>query len=351
MSTNFIYNETLIWVVDWVNTIFTSLYPIESIEDLRLGGVDYTNFGFVGNTITLTDAPTLSTGAPNIDYFKATLIPASVVGDKTFETFVSEIYEDIGQEITSYQYPRTMVERYVREELPLHSNFKVNPQRKVWTYSFNKANDYSAVSYSASSLLIGTIFPYTPATGKLLLWYGGVVNYTSINATSFLGISWLEVVYKGWDMITVGYAIPTWVKKISEVFVNGRLLAFRDFREYISTQYNSYTVFDWFLFLPRTSGETIITVTYTKDNINPLETSSIIDFEPEYLNVIRFAVEVKLFTFRDDERLANVVNTYKKSLRDYKSYIGKQVDWTNNIMRASSYGSIQSGNHYAYRRR
>lgn len=188
MST-FIYNETLSGVVNGINTVFTALNTIESIEDLRLGGVDYTNFSFVGNTVTLADAPTVSTGSPTIDYFVASIVPSSVTGSTTFAQFCLDVFEDIGQDITSYQYPLTMVKRYAREELPIQLNKRINPMKKVGTYSFNKAIDCIASEYSATEIDVGTIPTYTPATGKLIIGAANIVNYSGVNATSFTSLS------------------------------------------------------------------------------------------------------------------------------------------------------------------
>lgn len=340
MTTNFIYNETLAGTVDGVNKSFTSLFTIESIEDLRLWGIDYTDFSFVGNTVTLTDAPTIATWSPSIDYFKLSLTPSATPSNKTFGEFCLDIYEDIGQYITSFQYPLTMVERYVREELLLNLNKRINPLRKVGTYSFNKAVDLTASAYSAVEVGVGTMPTYTPATGKLLIGYGEVVDYSSVSATAFTWISGLEIVYKAGDKVTVGYSIPTWVKKVSEVTVNGFTLTFKDFREYKSTQEGCYTVWENYLFLPRSSGECVVNVTYTKDNVSPVDNSSIMDFEPEYLNVVRFATLVKLFAFRGDERLAITAQLYTQALKDYKGYIARQVDGTNNQIKARGFEGL-----------
>lgn len=350
-ATNFVYNETPIGVVDGVNKVFTLLNSIESIEDLRIGWVDYTNFSFNWNTITLVDAPTISTGAPSVDYFKAWVVVVTTPSDKTFGDFCLDIYEDLWQNITSFQYPLSMVERYVREELMINLNKRVNPLRKVGTYSFNKAIDGEVQGYSATEINVGTIPTYTPSTGRLMIGYGEVVDYATISSTSFTSLSWLDIVYAKGIKATVAYKILTGVKKISEVMVNGFILQFADFREYKSTQEGCFAVWDGYLFLPRTTAEAVVTVTYTKDNVTPFENTDIIDFEPEYLNVVRYSVLTKLFAFRGDERLAITMQIYQDSLKHYKNYIARQVDGTNNQVKAHWYASLGSytKSHYARR--
>jgi hypothetical protein len=99
------------------------------------------------------------------------------------------VYEDIGQDNTSYLYPLSMVKRYVKEELLINLNKRVNPLRKVGTYSFNKAKDCVASAYDANTIDVGTIPTYTPALGAILLGQSEFVKYNSLSATAFTSIS------------------------------------------------------------------------------------------------------------------------------------------------------------------
>ncbi len=341
--TNFIYNEILLGVVDGINKEFTALYDIESVEDLRLWGVDYVDFSFVNNVVTLADAPTLLTGGPSLDYFKVTLTPTTASSNVNFGQFTTDLYEDIGQDNTSYLYPLTMVKRYVKEELLINLNKRINPLRKVGTYSFNKAKDCTASAYDATEIDVTSIPTYTPANGAILLGNAEFVKYWAISTTAFTTLTNLSIIYKGGDKVTIGYVIPTGVKKISEVMVNGFPLTFKDLREFTINDVGCYTVWEGFLFLPRTMNESIVTVTYTKDNITPSEDTDLMDFEPEYLQVVRFSAMVKLFAFRGDERLNITAELYKDAWRNYKNYIAKQVDGTNNVIQTHAYKGFSSG--------
>lgn len=123
--------------------------------------------------------------------------------------------------------------------------------------------------------------------------------------------------------------------------VDGCLLTFKDFREYTATQYGCFTIVDRYLFLPRnTTTTTIVSVTFTKDTIIPVEDTDEMDFEPEYMRVLRFAVERALFAFREDERLSTIDALYKEAWKNYRSYIARQVDGTNNEVAARGYGRL-----------
>ena len=68
----YIYNEIPVGIIDWVNKIFTLANDIGSIEEIYLGGAAYRDFTFVGNVITLVDAP-LTGMTIGVDYFTAEL--------------------------------------------------------------------------------------------------------------------------------------------------------------------------------------------------------------------------------------------------------------------------------------
>lgn len=336
----FIYNEQLVWVVDGVNKVFTSVKEIESIEDMRLWGADYTDFSFIWNVVTLTDAPTVWTGIPKIDYFIKSTIVTPTWTSTTFAKIVEDIFEEIWQSPSSYQYPRTMIDRLTKEELTKRLNESPDRVKKLWTYSFNKASDCRVTEYSATSLNVGTIPTYTPSNWKVILWYWEVIDYSNVSSTSFLSLSWLWIVYKGWDEVTIGYKIPTWVKKISEVIINWRLINYVDMREYISSLNWVYTIIDWYLFLPKTYWETVVNVTYIKSNSLPITWSDIIDFNEDYMAVIRFWVQVKAFVMRWDERLSTMNQLLQDELKKYKSYNARQVEWIRNVIQANWFNRV-----------
>ena len=337
-QTNYVYSETLSGTVDWVNKVFTSAYEIDRIDELNIWGVTYTDFSFTWNVITLTDAPSVVLGSPKLSYFKAWVVIPTTPSQKTFLEIVEEVYQDVWQNTSSLQYPISMVRRYVKETLPIHLNKKVNPIRKVGSYSFNKAVDPITSTYVAGDVNCGHISQYTPSSGKLLLWFAEEVSYSSLNWNSFTGTSGLSIVYQWGTDVSIAYAIPDGVQKVSEVIVEWNILVPVDFREFIVRREGVFCVHDGYIFLPRTTMEnTVVTVTYTRANTAPDLDSDILDFEPDYTDVLRYDVERKLFVFREDSRLANVQALYTEAWKNYRSYIAKQVNWTNSTVRSSSF--------------
>lgn len=55
-----IINETPSWVIDWLNKVYTTAYPIQQVISLTVDWLDYLSFSFSGSTLTLTDSPTVS---------------------------------------------------------------------------------------------------------------------------------------------------------------------------------------------------------------------------------------------------------------------------------------------------
>lgn len=352
MAISFIYNEQLTGTVNGVNTVFTSANTIDEIESMRLWGAEYSGFSFTGNTVTLTDAPTVGLGSPYIDYFIEAATPTPSSSTVTFWDLRSQIYEDIGQDDGSPQYPVSMVDRYIIETIPLHLNQKVNPIRKVWQYSFNKAIDPTVSAYSATQVDVTDIPTYTPATGAILIGDGHYVEYSTVSATAFTSISSLGYVYDADDMVTIGYTIPSGIQKVSEVFLGRKRLTFVDRREFIvslANNANYFTIIDWFLFLPRTAIATTVIVNFTYEATIPTDDTDLIDFEPNYQNVLRYDVLRRMYQAREDTRLATTEVYYKESLKAYKSYISKQVDKINWTIKSADY-SYLSPNSYGYSR-
>lgn len=347
---NFIYNEQLTWVVDGVNTVFTSANDIDEVESIRIGWAEYTNFSFTGNTVTFAFAPTTALGSPYMDYFVAWITPTPSASQKTFRQIVTEIYEEIGQYETSAQYPLSMVKRYVQETIPLHNNKRVNPLRKIGSYSFNKSKDYVASTYSSTSIDVGSISSYVPASGAILLKNGTFLQYGSRTSTAFQSLSGLSIVYESGDKVDVGYKIPDGVQKISEVFLGRTLLTFKDRREFLIYPGPCYTIIDGYLFLPRTFTDEVVIVGFTYPTTTPINDDDIIDFEPHYEMVLRYDVLKRMYAAREDTRLGVTAELYRDALKDYRSYIARQTDRITGSIPSWDYKYLNSS-YYGYTRR
>lgn len=66
----YIYNETPIWLVNWINVVFTTANNIDVLAEFYVWWVPYRwIFSIWTNTITLNEAPP-SWAIVTVDYFK-----------------------------------------------------------------------------------------------------------------------------------------------------------------------------------------------------------------------------------------------------------------------------------------
>ncbi len=334
---NFIYNETLVGSVDWVNTVFTSLYPISSIEELRVGWVSYTNFSYNWKVIILATAPTIIQWSPTIDYYKASAYKPLISSGTTFSQIRNDIYTQIGQTINSLQYPVDLVNLHIKEGLKTISNLKTN-RKKVSVYSFNKANDWIVQTIGWTWINVGTIPQYTPTKWIVAVGYNEFVDYYTTTSSEFTSLVWLDISLVEGMKYSVWYRIPNNVKRVAEVYLNGFKLDPLDIREFtIWGSWIWFFQFDNYLFVPYSTRENeIITVFYTSDTWELDSDTSIVDFEWDYMKVLRRYVLKEVYHDREDEREDRANMKYKEDLREYKSFISKSHDGINNVFKTSS---------------
>lgn len=68
-ETNFIYKETPVWNIDWINKVFDVANNIDTLEEVFVGWAPYRSVTSVAwNRITLDEAPPIGTSI-NVDYF------------------------------------------------------------------------------------------------------------------------------------------------------------------------------------------------------------------------------------------------------------------------------------------
>lgn len=334
MATNYIYNETPSWVVDWVNKTFTVLNDIEVIDEIQIGWADYDWFIFSWKVITLNDAPTIALWAPSVSYFKYDPTNVPLVDPQfTLNDLLDDIYlNEIWQSRLSEQFPERLAIRHVQDIIRKANNMKVNSRLKVWEYSFNKAADKRVISYSATEVATDPfVNNYTPSsTWMIMIGHSWICNYSWIDLVNnkFTWITNLDFVYSTDDHISIWYKIPSKVKKVSEVLLNWKPLTFYDRREFqITRSPFIYTIVDWYIFLPfRYDLDDVVTVQYIKHNVIPFEYTDLIDFENDYISVLRDYVCYRVFQSREDDRFIWYKQEYLDWLRLYKNFVSKFVN-------------------------
>lgn len=335
-QTNYVYNQILAGTVDGVNKVFTSPQPIDAIEDMRLGGVSYSDFSFTqgSTTVTLTDAPTTGTGAPYVDFFVYGVTPVPVGTTVTFKDVRDSLYLKIGHESTSEQFPVALVDEALNEASRVLNNGRLNPKLKLSSFSFNPTGDILVSEWDGMKLEVGTIPTGTPATGAIIVSYASPVPYTGVTSTAFTGLSGMNFVPKASANVNVGYALPSSCKKVGKVWVDGTDYSYMDFREFTNglQSHNSrtrrFTVWmnpadsQEYLFLSTgIMGDSVVTVHHTTVNAQYDSDEDVVDFEPEYRHVIVLYAAYKVLQSREDDRWQTFKQEYAEEYQKYKAYL------------------------------
>ena len=325
----YIYNEVLSWVVDGVNTSFTTINNIEKIEEVYIWGVSYRDVSFVWNVVTFLLAPPLWAGSPTIDYFQEDLTVPTVSAGVTLGDIIEETFDSIWVERTSNVHLERAAKRHIIKGIE-----KIRNQRfyrdVVLSYSFNKAKDGEAQSYNASFVDIKDR-DYVPSSGFYMLKDWVVIEYTNFTDWKLMWAAW--VVYKIGDDVSIGYKIPDGIKKPSEVIMKGIALEYRDIREFVINR-KFYTIKkmangDSYLFLPFTNDDELVTVRYIPEYTIASADATLINIEYEYTPVISEYAAYKMLLDREDDRWQAKKVEYKESLKEYKAYKARAVDDTN----------------------
>lgn len=338
---NYIYNETLLGVIDWVNTVFTTLYPIQNIEEVYIGGAVYRNVSFTAGeqSITFATAPTIGMSQPTIDYFRADIEPTPDTSLVTLGDVLEDVYDYIGQErIKNWQpnkvYKESIIKKHITKGFDRIRNMRYYKDN-ISSFSFNKAKDWEAWDYSPTSLFIGER-DYVPANWYYLVKDSAVVNYTSFVEGN---LNWGSgFVYKKGDLVSIGYRLPNIVKKVSEIIIDWVALEYRDIREFkINSSY--YTIYltqsgNRYLFLPFTKEDKLVTVRYIQNYTEPTLDTDIINIEREYSEVLSLYAAYRVFLFREDDRARDTKGEYLEALNFYKAYKSRATDNTNGIIKS-----------------
>lgn len=336
-SVNLIYDEVLIWEADGVNTVFYSVYPIDKIDELRVWGVSYSWFTINGRCVTLNAAPSSVMGAPHIDYYRKDVNVNTIDSWVTLSELRSSIYTRLGQTITSLQFPRELADEYIVEWITRISKMK-RDRTKRGIFTFHKANDWVITITDWNSVNVGSTSKYLPARGIAVIGKWNVVTYWTKTPTSISSISWLELNDIYWERIQYGYKLSKNIQKLSEVFIAWFKLTPADFAEWRGSRDNDkFCVYNWYLLLPyRTIDWETVTCVYTTSHTTEYTENDIIDFDWDYLPVIKSFVLWNMYKDREDDRYNLELSNYKEILREYKRELSRQYETTSAVFQTAS---------------
>lgn len=338
---NYIYNEILSWVVDWVNTEFTTQFQISKIEEVYLGWVSYRDVSFTGNLVTFTDAPPLWTAQPTIDYFESETPTPSSNEEVTLWLVIDDVYWKLVQDRVSNWVPNDVYkEDQIKKSIETWFRRIRNKsiyKDKISSYSFRSAKVMTTIGWNNTSIEVSSINAIPNN------WLGMFDNWTVFTYTWYANwiISWDTTIYNSGDRLIVWYKMPESLVKVSEVLFNWYPLEYQDKREYAPNN-RYYTVIDWYIFLPYSENEDLIVVKYIPKYTQLLEDSDFIDIEYDYFEVLSYYALYKICQLVEDERWQAFKVEYRELERDYKSYKSRAVDWINNRFRSNVLNNIRN---------
>lgn len=332
---NLIYDEETIGIADWVNKVFYSVFPIGRIEELRIDGVAYTSYTINWRAITLADAPSEIVWAPHIDYFRKDVEVNFIDSWVTLSSLRSSIYQRIWQTVTSLQFPKELVDEYISEGIVRISKMKRNKDKR-WVFAFHKAWDWVITSSDGNIIWLWSVSKYTPEKGVCIVDNKNVVYYSHKTSSTISSITWLEIENIVWSKIKFWYKLSKTIDKVSEVFIEWFKLTPCDFAEYMWNPQDKFCVFNWYLFLPYTTKEGwVITLSYVGKNTSTYVDTDIIDFDWDYLSVIKSYVLYNIYKDREDDRYRDEKQNYTEVLREYKRELSKEYETTSAVFQTA----------------
>ena len=332
-SVNLIYNEEAQWETDWINTVFTLIYPIDIIEELRVGWVSYTNFTFNWRFITLAAAPSQEV---RVDYYRKDADVPTIDSWITLSQLRSSIYRRLGQTITSLQFPIELADEYISEGITRISKMKRDRIKRGVT-TFHKAFDSTILSVSQNKITCW-VSKYLPYKGVAIIDWGNKLLYSNKDNDWISSINWLEVDDVAGRKIQFGYKLSRKIEKVSEVFMDWIQLSPQDFAEYrLGKAQDWYCVDNWYLFLPYNLLDwKIITIVYITRSNSSYSEDDIIDFNWDYIPVIKSFVLWNMYKDREDDRFQIEYENYKQLLKEYKRELSKQYETTSTFFKTKS---------------
>lgn len=307
-----IIKEVPVWVIDWVNTIFTLKNDIEFIDDIFLDWAIYTSYTLKWNILTLVDAPLVSLF---IDYeTKENTIYEKISTQITLGDIVSEVYNLTGQTPNSTNFNRNRIVRMINSVSSKIWKWRVvnllNPNqifrnnildfaswvvsfriRWLWVLNKNLEINDSEASWDFSELDLAWM---------IKIWWDFLVyDYNSKKI-----LSWLEgqtIKYFPWEKLKQIYPLPENFFEISEIFEKN---FFKNY-EIINHKWKYFIDFSWF------KQNDLITIKYKKKYINLENDSDLCLFPNSYwIDVIANLVAWELLFQRNMPTAQNLLSEW-----------------------------------------
>ena len=210
--------EIMSGTVNSSNKVFTSFYPISLVDEVRVNSIPVWGYTISGNTILLSSAPT--TWYVEIDYFRKDLLLSDYSRDKyyTKKEVRDMVYAEIGQDDTSVQYPKSLVDLAIADGTS-EAVSQVQDKSRFVSYRIDSIG-YITVSPIANS--ISTFWVVTaktlPPSGRFVSYEdGATIDYSTISSSKIVSSSNFSRLPSASEKYYVGYRLPRNIKRIVSV--------------------------------------------------------------------------------------------------------------------------------------
>lgn len=319
-NSNWIVWEVATWVVDSTNKVFLVTYPISLIDEVRVNGTPTWGYSLLGNSILLSTAPV--NWYVEVDYFRKDTIIYEWDSSNyyTKKEIRDLVYDDIGQDDTSVQYPKSLVDTAIKDWVTELITEVTDKSRSIpvvfqstWYISaLPIENSINTIEVTSESTL--------PPKWRIMSFTWSFSDYSTVSS------GWIISLSSRWELSEsgyyyVGYKLPRNIKRILNVTNNGYLL--QDSWD-ISSFLNSYT---WYLVnngYLYTSTDWTILVDCEIDNYRFWDDESYVYVDKEDAWVIIYYALRQLYQSRESDKLQSVAQIFQDKLRSYKKRIRKK---------------------------
>lgn len=331
-----IVGEVMTWKVDSNNKIFSSFYPISLVDEVRVNGAPVVWYTIAWNTILLSSAPT--TWYVEIDYFRKDLLIVDYSRDKyyTKKEVRDMVYAEIGQDDTSVQYPKTLVDLAVSDGTS-EAVSQVADKSRFVSYRIDSVGyiNVSPITDSISTFWIISKKTLPPNWRLISYEDGSTIDYSAISSSNILSSSSFSRIPTLSEKYFVWYRLPRNIKRIVSVTYDK---GSQSQTSWLSSDFLFwnwlYYINNWFLYLKHDAVYVIEVelneyVSWSDDN-------SLVYVDKEDIGVIVYYALRQLYQSRESDKLQMTSQLFTDKMRAYKRRMRlKRTNDKNNKMRTS----------------
>ena len=331
--------EVPTWTIDWVNKEFKTSNIIWGIIKITVDWVETTSYNYYGIQINLDVAPASSIV---IDEYFARALPAiKWTWELTLSTLVSSFYSKIGRVNIDWTipanisklYPQNEVKKEIRHSVKRITN-KSPSNNRIQQYTTQYLWGYKVIGINSENVITLEQSLENDISGSFMIENGTVYDFYNVvdNKYQVRDADITEI----WDRVIIGHKIPTWVQKISSIYVNGtEMLPSNELS--FNIYWDKFTIITDFqgqryIFLPYMDKVITVVVKYIPDLNWIYDDDDIINFPEEYSDVIVYDVAYRMLMSREDGRWMSIKQELwdgtirtKWILYEYQSFIKSNI--------------------------